>query len=90
MPGFPTDGTMLAFGRSGQGARSTPQSALSKDAGSRCFQRLTEGPRGFGALHRALPGMSRKVLAEQLRQMESDDLLLRREIGDRLGSVQYS
>lgn len=54
------------------------------------FQRLRQGPCGFGALHRALPGMSRKVLAEQLRQMESDDLLVRRETGDRLGSVQYS
>lgn len=53
------------------------------------FQRLADGPCGFGALHRALPGVSRKVLAEQLRQMECDDLLVRREIGDRLGSVQY-
>jgi DNA-binding HxlR family transcriptional regulator len=53
------------------------------------FQRLTEGPRGFGVLHRALPGVSRKVLAEQLRQMECDNLLVRREIGDRLGSVRY-
>jgi DNA-binding HxlR family transcriptional regulator len=53
------------------------------------FQRLAEGPCGFGALHRALPGVSRKVLAEQLRQMECDDLLVRREIGDRLGSVRY-
>jgi len=53
------------------------------------FQRLAEGPCGFGALHRALPGVSRKVLAEQLRQMERDDLLVRREIGDPLGSVQY-
>ena len=53
------------------------------------FQRLAEGPCGFGALHRALPGVSRKVLAEQLRQMECDDLLARRETGDRLGSVQY-
>lgn len=53
------------------------------------FQRLAEGPSGFGALHRALPGVSRKVLTEHLRQMECDDLLVRREIGDRLGSVQY-
>lgn len=54
------------------------------------FQRLAEGPRGFGALHRALPGVSRKVLTEQLRQMECDDLLVRRETGDRLGSVHYA
>src|ERR1044072_2920931 len=54
------------------------------------YQRLAEGPCGFGALHRALPGVSRKVLTEQLRQMEQDDLLARREIGDPLGSVRYA
>lgn len=53
------------------------------------FQRLSERPLGFGGLQRALPGISRKVLAEQLRQMEADDLLVRRETGDRLGSVRY-
>lgn len=53
------------------------------------FQRLSEQPRGLGALQRAMPGVSRKVLVEQLRQMEADDLLTRRELGDRLGSVEY-
>jgi len=53
------------------------------------FQRLGRRPLGFGELHRALPGISRKVLAEQLRQMECDDLLVRRETGDHLGSVRY-
>ena len=53
------------------------------------FQRLGRRPSGFGELHRAMPGISRKVLAEQLRQMECDDLVVRREIGDRLGSVLY-
>ena len=37
-----------------------------------------------------MPGISRKVLAEQLRQMECDDLVARRETGDSLGSVIYS
>jgi DNA-binding HxlR family transcriptional regulator len=54
------------------------------------FQRLARRPSGFGELHRAMPGLSRKVLAEQLRQMECDDLVARRETGDRLGSVEYS
>jgi DNA-binding HxlR family transcriptional regulator len=36
-----------------------------------------------------MPGISRKVLTEQLRQMECDDLVIRRETGDRLGSVRY-
>jgi len=53
------------------------------------FQRLARTPSGFGELHRAMPGISRKVLAEQLRQMECDDLVLRHETGDRLGSVRY-
>jgi DNA-binding HxlR family transcriptional regulator len=54
------------------------------------FQRLGRQPSGFGELHRAMPGISRKVLAEQLRQMECDDLVTRRETGDSLGSVEYS
>jgi DNA-binding HxlR family transcriptional regulator len=53
------------------------------------FQRLSEQPRGLGALQRAMPGLSRKVLIEQLRQMEADDLLVRHEMGDRLGSIEY-
>ena len=54
------------------------------------FQRLAARPCGFGELHRAMPGISRKVLADQLRQMECDDLVARRETGDSLGSVEYS
>ena len=54
------------------------------------FQRLARQSSGFGELHRAMPGISRKVLAEQLRQMECDDLVVRNETGDRLGSVQYA
>lgn len=54
------------------------------------FQRLARRSSGFGELHRAMPGISRKVLAEQLRQMECDDLVRRRETGDSLGSVEYS
>jgi len=41
------------------------------------FQRLTSGPLGFGALRRALPGITTKVLREQLRQMMADDLVTR-------------
>jgi DNA-binding HxlR family transcriptional regulator len=54
------------------------------------FQRLGRAPSGFGELQRAMPGISRKVLAEQLRQMEGDDLVARRETGDRVGSVEYA
>ena len=54
------------------------------------FQRLARRTSGFGELYRAMPGISRKVLVEQLRQMECDDLVARRETGDSLGSVEYS
>ena len=41
------------------------------------IQRLTPGPLGFGALRRSLPGITTKVLREQLRKMIADDLLAR-------------
>ena len=41
------------------------------------LQRLTPAPIGFGALRRALPGITTKVLREQLRQMMRDDLVAR-------------
>jgi len=54
------------------------------------FQRLTSAPFGFGALRRALPGITTKVLREQLRQMMADDLVARdpRDSGSR-GVVRY-
>ena len=39
------------------------------------FQRLSERPRGFGELRRAMPRVTTKVLREQLRQMIADDLI---------------
>ena len=41
------------------------------------FQRLSERPRGFGELRRAMPSVTTKVLREQLRQMAADDLVER-------------
>ena len=41
------------------------------------FQRLTTAPSGFGELRRALPGITVKVLREQLRQMTADDVVSR-------------
>jgi DNA-binding HxlR family transcriptional regulator len=43
------------------------------------FQRISERPRGFGALRRAMPRVTTKVLREQLRQMIADDLIEREE-----------
>jgi DNA-binding HxlR family transcriptional regulator len=53
------------------------------------FQRLSDGARGFGELHRAMPGVARKVLREQLRQMEADGLVVRRVLGPEHAGVRY-
>ena len=39
------------------------------------FQRLGEGARGFGQLRRSMPGVTIKVLRQQLRQLEADGLV---------------
>ena len=44
------------------------------------YQRLRENPCGFGALKRAMPEISTKVLRGQLRQMIADDLIEREEL----------
>lgn len=54
------------------------------------FQRLLDQPRGFGELHRMLPGVTRKVLREQLRQMQADDLVQRRQLSPASTGVRYT
>src|SRR5262245_41438715 len=39
------------------------------------FQRLGTGGMGFGELHRNMPGVTVKVLREQLRQLEAEGLV---------------
>jgi DNA-binding HxlR family transcriptional regulator len=41
------------------------------------FQRLGEGALGFGQLRRSMPGVTVKVLRQQLRQLEADGLVKR-------------
>jgi DNA-binding HxlR family transcriptional regulator len=41
---------------------------------------VRERPHHFAELRKALPGVSAKVLDEQLRQLEADRLILRREV----------
>jgi DNA-binding HxlR family transcriptional regulator len=53
------------------------------------FQRLTSRPHGFGELKRSLPGVSAKVLREQLRQMEADGLLVRQLLAPARLGVRY-
>jgi DNA-binding HxlR family transcriptional regulator len=53
------------------------------------FQRLAVRPHGFGELRRAMPGVAPKVLREQLRQMQADDLVSRSAPGPVYEGVRY-
>jgi DNA-binding HxlR family transcriptional regulator len=53
------------------------------------FQRLSEHPRGFGELRRAIPRVTTKVLREQLRQMLADGLIVREELTPPHLGVRY-
>lgn len=46
-------------------------------------------PRRFGALKRLLPGISEKVLAQQLKEMEADDIVSRQEYPGKVQRVEY-
>ncbi|MFE0017419.1 winged helix-turn-helix transcriptional regulator [Mesorhizobium sp. NPDC059054] len=47
-------------------------------------------PRRFGELRRLLPGVSEKVLAQQLREMEADGLVRREVFPGAVQRVEYS
>ena len=51
---------------------------------------LAESPRHFAALRRLLPGVSQKVLAEQLRELSADGIVAREETGEPPSPVIYS
>ena len=53
------------------------------------FQRLAWHPHRFGELRRAMPGVSTKVLREQLRQMQADGLVTRRPLLPAHAGVEY-
>ena len=53
------------------------------------FQRLSERPRGFAELRRAMPQVTAKVLREQLRQMMADDLIVRESLTPTRLGVRY-
>ena len=51
---------------------------------------LAESPKHFAALRRSIPGISQKVLTQQLRELEADGLVRRQPEGPVPAPVQYS
>jgi DNA-binding HxlR family transcriptional regulator len=51
---------------------------------------LAESPKHFAALRQAMPGISQKVLTQQLRELVSDGIAQRRPTGAVPAPVEYS
>jgi len=51
---------------------------------------LAEAPRHFAALRQRMPGISQKVLTEQLRELIADDIVHREQTGPVPAPVIYS
>lgn len=51
---------------------------------------LHVAPLRFGELRRKIPGISEKILFEQLRELERDSVVLRREFAEKVARVEYS
>jgi DNA-binding HxlR family transcriptional regulator len=51
---------------------------------------LAEGPKHFAALRRAMPGISQKVLTQQLRELIDDGIAQRQPTGEIPAPVEYS
>jgi DNA-binding HxlR family transcriptional regulator len=51
---------------------------------------LSESPKHFAALKKAMPGISQKVLTQQLRELVNDGLVQRKPTGVIPAPVEYS
>lgn len=51
---------------------------------------LRDGPRRFNALQNAMPGITHKVLAQQLRGLERDGFVTRTEHAGEVRHVEYA
>jgi DNA-binding HxlR family transcriptional regulator len=51
---------------------------------------LAESPKHFAALRKIMPGISQKVLTQQLREMVNDGIVLRQPTGKIPAPVDYS
>ena len=54
------------------------------------IQQLINRPMGFNALHRAIPGISQKVLTDSLRSMEADGIITRTVYPEVPTRVEYA
>jgi DNA-binding HxlR family transcriptional regulator len=52
--------------------------------------RLKDGPKRYGALKRSLGGISHKMLAQQLQELEKDRFVKRKVFGTVPPAVEYS
>jgi len=52
--------------------------------------RLEQGPARLGQLRRLLPQASKKVLTQHLRDMETNGLIVRTDLSDRVPHVEYA
>jgi len=57
---------------------------------TRILSRLQQGPARLGELRRLLPQASKKMLAQHLREMERDGLVVRKNLSGRVLHVEYS
>jgi len=57
---------------------------------TRILARLQNGPARLGELRRLLPQASKKMLAQHLREMERDGLVVRKNLSGRVLHVEYS
>lgn len=53
------------------------------------LQRLSQQPLGFGQLHRVMPGVAARVLRQQLRELEADGLVSKRQLLPARLGVRY-
>lgn len=54
------------------------------------IHQLLEGTKRFNQLHRELSGITHRTLTKQLREMETNGLIIRRDYGEIPPRVEYS